>query len=408
MGLFSSTSNKKYIELLCDIGNRSVGVALVEYVFDKQTPNIIFSERLFSHSKREKNLENALAVFTKDLNTLLYNALSHSVAKGIKPNKISCFYSSPWFISETHILKVKQLEPITFSQQILSKILKESEQNFLSSKKDQMGALSRESLELTERRVTSIKLNGYNTHNPIGKKAVEVEVSVFLSAILKDTLSTVENSIKHIWQGLNISHHTLPLALFAMLRNTLNTYGSFLLVNTASDITDVSLIHNDILLDTVSFPLGYANIVERIEKECNLDSELASSAFSMYTKNEIHGDHTENFGEAVKSIKKDWTLHFENACSTLMKNTIIPPAVYITAPEKFLTFFESTIKDFGFGGYTTLDRELKVYPVHKDLFNKYITYSEVVYKDFFLETEALYTNLISLKEKKIIDNYILE
>jgi hypothetical protein len=407
MGLFSS-SNKKYTELICDIGNKSVGIALVEYTFGENTPNIIFSERLYSNSRREKDLENTLSVLTKDLNVLLYNVLSHSVINKIKPDKIYCFYSSPWYVAQTHILKVKQVEPLVFTQQVLNKILEETEHHFLSSKDNKSSSVETSNLVLAEKRVTNVKLNGYSTHNPFGKKAKEIEVSVFLSAILEETGLLVEDSIKRIWKNIPIEHHTFPVASFSILKTVFNTFGSFLLVHIAGDVTDLSLVHDNKILDTVSFPMGKVSIVERIEKECNLDYELALSAFSMYIKDEIHPENTTRLNQAIDQAKKDWTAHFENSCSLLMKNTIIPPSVYIVASEKTLPFFEKVIKNFGFGGYLSADKELKIYPVTKDLFNKHITYSSPGNKDLFLEIETLYINLISSKEEKIKNNYILE
>ncbi len=407
MGLFSSRVNKEHIELVLDIGNKSAGVALVEYDFGEKPPKILFSERVFSNARREKDLENSLSILIKDLNTLLYRALSYSVSKKIKPTKISCFCSSPWFISETHILKIKQPEPVIFSERILDKMIKGSEQQFLASKDSNVLSV-KEDLELVEKRITSIKLNGYSTHKPYGKKAKEIEMSIFLGAISKEAKSLIEDSIKRVWRGLPIYFHTFPMASFAILKNTSNTYDSFLLVNVLQDITDVSLVHNDVILDTVSFPMGKVNIIERIEKECNLDYELASSAFSMFIKNEIHSEHSEKFNSVLESAKKDWATHFENACNILMKKTVIPPIVYIIASDRALSFFESIINNFGFGGYVSSNKDLKVYPINRSLFDKYISYSSSSHKDFFLEIESLYLNLITPKEEKIIDNYILE
>ncbi len=408
MGLFSSTSNKKRIELICDIGNGSLGVALVLFASSEKAPNVIFSERIFLQSETGKGYENITANLGKNLNNLLSNVLKFCVSNKINPSKVSCFFSSPWFISQTHILRVKQPEPIVFSESILSKILKEAENNFLSNKDSRAFKFVSEDIKLIERKITRIKLNGYQTHEPLGKKASTIEVALFLSAVRKETILLIESAINRLWLDVKIQHHTFPLASFSMIRNELNNPGNFLLVHIADDITDLSIVYDEMLLDTFSFPLGKKNIIKNLEEKCNLDYGLASSALSMYAKGEMHHEQLPRFTDAIQSAIKDWITHFENGCDVLTKNIAVPEVVYLIVDERIFPIFESAIKSFNLNRYTVLGNELKVCSIFKDLFEKYITYSNPVQKDFFLETEVLYINLISPKEEKISSNYILE
>jgi hypothetical protein len=408
MGLFSSTSNKKRIELVCDIGNRSVGYSLVEYFFDEKAPNIIFSDRIYSPYKEVKSSENTISVFTRDLNILLNNAVKHCISIGLKPVRVSCFYSSPWYIAQTHILKIKQSEPIVFSETIIRKILDEGEKNFLSEETAKEHSFDLKDLKLIERRITSIKLNGYQTHKPFGKKASNVEASVFFGAVPKEIIALVEDVIDHMWHKIKVQHHTFPIASFSLLRSEFNTTASFLVAHIADDITDIYLVNNGILLDTFSFPLGKRNIIESIQKTCKIDYELATSALSMNSKNEINSNSLECLDGAMRFTKKDWTTHFENSYSVLTKKSVLPEIIYLISDERVFPFFESVIKNLAQGGYATANKELKVSPIAKNLFEKYITYSSPPHTDFFLETEVLYINFISTKEDVIINNYILE
>jgi ribosomal protein S17E len=408
MGLFSSSLNKKRLELVCDIGNGSVGAVLVMFESGEKSPNIIFSERIFFKSKKDKSYENTITNLEKNLNNLLINVLKFCISEHVNPSKISCFHSSPWFISQTHILRIKQVEPFVFSEAILSKILKEAESNFLSNKDFKTDKSVLKDLKLIERKITRIKLNGYQTHKPLDKKTSSVEVSVFLSALRNESISIIEGAFNRVWHNIKIQHHTFPLAAFSMIRNELNTSGNFLLAHIADDITDLSIVYDEMLLDTFSFPLGKKNLIENLEEKCNLDYGLASSALSMYAKAEIHDEQIPRFASAIQNSIEDWATHFENGCNILTKNNVMPEVVYLIVDEKLFPIFESAIKIFNTKRYTILGNDLKVYSIFRDLFEKYITYSNLAQKDFFLETEVLYINLISPKEEKISDNYILE
>lgn len=407
MGLFSSAPNKKHIELICDIGNGSIGVALVEYAFGNDISNIIFNERMYSHSNQAKDVENIVSYLGRDLNILLSNVFNFCIEKKIKPARASCFYSSPWFVAQTHMLSVVQAEPITFSESVIRKILEEAEKNFLLDVSSVENPIIGD-LVLAERRITSTKLNGYHTHNPIGKKATNIEASLFLSAISNDVAILVQHSIDKIWHKILISNHTLSIASFAMFRNEFNTKGSFLIVNVSDNVTDISLVNDEMLLDIISFPLGKRNIIENIEKKCNIDYGLASSLLSMYSKNEIDSESLDKFKLVIDAVKKDWILHFENACNILTKKNILPTAVHLVCDPKFSALFEESIKKSVIGGYSTADREINVYTISQSIFNKYVKYSTLTTRDFLLEIEVLYINLISDRNEKIIANYVLE
>lgn len=408
MGLFSSCSNKNHTELICDIGNSSIGIALVEYNQNGKTPNIIFSDRVKSPSKQKRNFSDTVIILKRDLEILLTRTFRYCVSKNIKPSHASCFYSSPWYIAQTHILKISQTEQVLFSESILRKILDEAERNFLSDETIKINSTFDNNLVLIERKITRIKLNGYQTHNPIGKKAGMVEASLFLSAISQETNSLVCELINKVWHKIPIQHHTFPLASFAMIKNEFHTFSNFLIIHVADNVTDISLINDEMLLDTFSFPLGSRNIIENIEKDCSLDYELASSMLSMYEKNELHTDHIQVFNKTIDYTKKDLRDHFENAFSVLTKKAILPNVVYLISAKNTLSLLSNVIKEYGLNTHIQEQRELNVYPVSFDLFNKYVTYSTPAHKDFFVEIEASYINLMSSSLEKIIDNYTLE
>ncbi len=408
MGLFSSSLNKNRVEILCDIGNGSIGVALVSYSLSGEKPTILFNERIFSVSKEQKGLMDILVVMDKNLKTLLTKALSHSASFAVKPVRVSCFYSSPWYISETNVLKIKQSEPIIFSELIIKKALDEAEKGFLSNDVIKNDQLVDEDIRLIERKITRIKLNGYQTHNPIGKKASDLEVSIFLSAVPQNVLFMLEETIDKFWHKIKVEHHSFPIASFSMLRNEFDPQGTCLIVHVAENITDIFLVNDERLLDTFSFPLGNRNIIRSIEDKCGLDYEIASSALSMYSKDEIHLDQVGKIRESIEFAKKDWMAHFQNACSTLTKQICVPSTVYLMSDLKTASFFESIIRNSSFDNHVMFDKELKVYTMEQNIFNKYILYKYSSHKDFFLETEILYVNLISNNKEKIIDNYTLE
>lgn len=407
MDLFSRKS-KKRIELICDIGSGSIGVSFVEFV-PNLSPGILYSERISLSPLQTDSSEGMHASLSREFQEVLSNAMQHAATKSIKPESVQCFYSSPWFVAQSHILKLKQGETFLFTESVLKKMIIDSEQHFMSAEEKYIAPLSLKDIQLVERRVTRIKLNGYETHNPFGKKITEAEVSVFLSALSKETINKVEECIKRQWGGLKIEHHTWAAASFAVIRNLYTAYNSFVILKVSSEITDISFIHEGCLIDTMSFPMGKRTIVNRVEKDCGLDHELARSALSLYLKNEVHDEHSEKIGLSVESARKDWLLHIEHVFGEIMKDVPVPPVLYVMADEHMVSFFETSVRKNGFKNYVLSGFEFQVFPVKKEILDSHILYASSVYKDFILDSEALYLNILSGGGGVITTNdYVLE
>lgn len=407
MDLFSRKSIKR-VELICDIGSGSVGVSLVEFA-DSLSPNILYSERVSISPLRMISSAGMHSSLSKEFQEALSRGLQHSVAKNIKPQAVHCFYSSPWFMAQSHMLKLKQAESFIFTEEVLKKMIKDGEQHFLSAEEKYIAPLSLQDMRLVERRVTRVKLNGYETHQPFGKKVTSAEVSVFMSALSKETVGKVEEAIKRQWAGLSIQHHTWAMVSFAVIRSMHEGQSSFLILRVSSEVTDIYLVHEGCLLETMSFPIGKKTIVRGIEKDCGLDYGLASSALSLYIKDEIHEEYSEKLKTTIDSAKQDWLTHIENAFGEILKDIPIPPTLYVISDEDTLPFFETAVRKNILNGHKIQGFEFQVFPVKKDIFDSHILYSSSTYKDFILDSEALYLNFLSGISSIITTNgYVIE
>src|ERR1035437_8456216 len=111
--LFSSKKKDKIIALF-DIGSGSVGGAIVRIPIDgKGVPTILKSvtnEIKFHKRLKAKN-------FMKDMISALdltVNAL-YNKKVGV-PDQIVCVLASPWYLSETRVIKMKREKPFIFTK----------------------------------------------------------------------------------------------------------------------------------------------------------------------------------------------------------------------------------------------------------------------------------------------------
>ena len=88
MDLFSSRTCKKHIELVCDIGSGSVGVAFVE-LGAGSSPSVLYSERIALSPLRMSSSVGMYSTMSKEFQVALSRALDHATAKNIKPTRVS-------------------------------------------------------------------------------------------------------------------------------------------------------------------------------------------------------------------------------------------------------------------------------------------------------------------------------
>ena len=407
MGLFSFSSNKKTkTELVCDIGSGSVALGIVE-LGNEITPKILYTERISLDVNNFKNSAELESSMGRSLSESLIKVLSYVSAQSIKISHISCFYSSPWFLSETRVLKLNQKEPFFFKPDVLKKMLAHEEKNFSKIGPSESSALDFEDSLIIERQVTHIKLNGYETHNPFNKRVTDVEASIFVGAISSNVLTSVEDYLKRIFRGVKITHHTFPLTSFVSIRNLFEKYSSFVILDISGENTDVTIVNENMLLDTMSYPLGKKNIVRHIEQDCGLDYSLASSALSMYVRSEINSKKDSNLSKVISEVEKDWLTHFENTIVELSKKTPVPSVLCILADEDVLPFFENVIKKNQFGSHILSGHSFQVISMNtKDLDGKVI-YDSSVHKDLFIGIESLYVNTLSKEHNLKSKDYII-
>lgn len=382
-------------EIIFDIGSGSIAGSIVVHAKD-QSPYVVYTYRASISHEPAKTLSQ----FTKSMVSTLELVADMLLKRGIPKlkqeegtscsiEKISCFYSSPWFISQTKILRLSEREPIVFTQSLLDKIIHDEEKHFAEESKDAQSIFHKDQVRLVEKRITRIRLNGYETHEPFGKQASTIEVSLFLSALSKKVVAEVEEALLRTWRGIKISHHSFALAAFAVLRNMFVNQSSFVIVDVSGEMTDVSFVHDGMLLETLSYPMGRRAVIRKLSQELSIDYGLAKSILALHLKGELHSSVTK-IESVLASSKKDWLTHLEHVLATIVHTTPVPPTLYLLTDADVLPFFESTLTIGSMGDYVLGGKNFRVISVKDSMFESVVRYKPSANKDFFLAVEALY------------------
>ena len=139
MAFWKKNENEK-LSLVFDIGNGSVAGSIVSF---NKIPKALFTKRIaLSFSDKPKGDELSIKIIDS-LNKILDDFTKKEFVKNIYKNQkienVFCIISSPWFISKSKTIEIKNDKEFFITDNFLKDILIKEETNFeKEAKKDQI------------------------------------------------------------------------------------------------------------------------------------------------------------------------------------------------------------------------------------------------------------------------------
>ena len=403
MSLFSSRKNKKEVVLILDIGSGSVAGSFVEFSAD-QNPKILYVKRvpikfslLLSGTRFKKKMLGALLLLMENLNN---EGLGY--VKGYSKNhikKVYCSLASPWFVSQTKSVRIKKNKPFVITEQFISDFLKKEEEDFEDSNLSKYESNTKQRSEIIERKLVGIKLNGYNTKNPLGKKASEARLSLFLSMSQKSILDSIEDIVSKHFYIENINFHSFTLASFSAIRDMYEAVPSFLLLDITGEVTDVSLIKSGNILRTMSYPVGKNSLIREITKKLKTTPEEATSSLRLLLTDTLSAQKKKTLTSILESPKNVWSKEFQKAIVNIAEGTSVPTTVFFTADDDVASWYGRLINSEEFVQLSMTDSPFIVSFINPLSLDSHVSFRTKAEKDTFIAVESIFFNrLLELGE----------
>ncbi len=377
--------------LIIDIGNGTVGGALL--ALSKNTkPNIAYTVRL-PLSILETPDPGRLV---EDLPLLVGEVLTDVLREGIKKageKKISgvlVSFSSPWFVLKTKHLQLTQDRPFLISQEFLDDIVGKEERVFTDDLKK--GSTSGGEFKVIEKSIVHTKINGYIIENNIGQKTKSFDAFLCLSAIEKNVADSVLDSIlKHV----NVSRHdillhTFPLISFSILRDMYPGNSSFILMDISADVTDLTLVNNNVIEKSVSFPSGKNFIIRQLAKSTGATYDIALSMLHQFNNKDMDDVSNDATLKVLSNVEKEWSIYFESALGELSPAMTLPGLIYITSDSDVSDIYSDFIKLSKTDSTGAFRKQVNVTKIGHEELQGLCDVSAFVEEDEFLEIESIF------------------
>jgi hypothetical protein len=344
---FFSQKNKEETIAVFDIGSGSVGGAILISSPDKR-PIIISSFRKsfkLTDSVSGENLVKEMLSSLKDVSSGLQKDI-HRV-----PDKVFAVLSAPWASASLRSIKRKRPEGFTFTEKFAKDLIKEE---ILKFKKEQ-GDFD----EIIDRRVVNILLNGYEVPKPHGKRVKESEIQILLSLSFKEIIEKIEDVITQTYHK-NIKFTSQMFSDFIVARDVFDRLNDFIILNVDEETTEVSIMRNDFLVGTASFPYGRNTFIRQISKNLNKDISSAVSLLSMYKNGHLDEEHSRKLELAIKDESKAWVNSLKMVFRSLFVDLFIPHNIFLITDKISEKWFLNLLNKSNFAEFTTTEDSFSV------------------------------------------------
>ena len=369
-----------------DIGSGSVGGALVFFSEDKK-PKILFSVRKPIVFQNDFKFERFLLSMLKATDQVL-NELSK--AKLGKPKQVFCILAAPWYVSQAKavIFENKKTFNVTSKRvdDLISREVESLKENFDAHYKD----LTESKAEIIEVENINMKLNGYETRLPYGKKAKKLEAHLYVSMSAGQVLQALRQKVRKELGLDNVFFNSFSLAAFDTIRDMYSQKQNFIFIDVGGEMTDVSVVRNGILVETESFPLGKNFLIRTVASELQTESVEALSSFGLYMKDKMANAGKSKIQSALAHVEEEWGEAFYKTLGSIATHITIPGTVFIIADIPFGKWFSEVIRSKGSGNIMLMGEKIETIVINPLVLSKFATFDLKVDKDAFIITESLF------------------
>lgn len=340
MGFLSSSNKKDKVIAIFDIGSGSVGGAVVS-IPSKGMPTIIKSTRTEISSSNESDFDLLLKSMLKALDStasILYKS------KVGAPDEIVCVLASPWYLSETRIIKMSREHSFIFTSKLADELL-DKEITALNISYKNKYANTKSEPEVIEHHVMGVSLNGYLVEEPLGKRSRFVEMNMIISMSPKEALDRIRDTLSHTFHHIPISFSSFILSSYLAVREKYVTPDSYLLLDIGGEITDVSIITKGVLKASLSFPFGKKTFFKYMCTKLEIEPRDAEELFSLYSSDTLAIRKRTKVEPLFQSIENSWGEAFRQCIDTLPHILTLPNTIFVTADSDIRSWFVDVVRN---------------------------------------------------------------
>lgn len=393
MGLFSG-NKKGHVIALFDIGSGSVGGALVEMTPEGRS-KILFSAReniVFQNEFRFERFLTSMLFSLEQVTKQLHAKAGHPVHDAL------CTLSAPWYVSQTRTVSFNSDKKILINRkkidELVSHEVADIKKDFDAHYKD----ITKSTAEVIEVESVNVKLNGYETNAPFGKYARSVEAHLYVSMSSAHIVSSIREKISKGMGSKDIIFRSFSLVAFSALRDIYSNIPDFMFIDISGEMSDVSVIRQNTLVETFSFPLGKNFVIRTLASQIGTVEGDALASLQLFIENGPSDDPKEKINTVLEHAKAEWIKEFKKSLLSLSTYTVLPGKIFILTDAPFDAWFFGVVQGGDYSKLALMRDSLDVEVINREVLSKFVLFQSDAVLDIFVIIQALFVQKTALFE----------
>lgn len=334
-------SSKSTAVAVFDISSSSVGGAhvLLEKTHEgKPVLKVLVQERRDSDLEEEINIQR----FVDDTAKALEVVIGHVRTADIHhPALIQVVLGSPWYTSYVRTIIYSKNALFTCTKRLMDSLIEKEIDHVLKQTTDDGEMLSK-SFKVVEQQLAQIKLNGYETSDPYGKKAQSLELSITITLVPKIVVDRFNSVIRRSYGSRTIAVTTGPYAAYVALRDNGGAQADCVIVDVGEEVTDVVFVKNNLFLSQHTFPVGTYELYRTLSEATGSTVE-ARALVEAYRLKKLSPGSVRTVEKALKHFSTLWEKALQEVVESGQYGLRFPSACFVTADARFETIFTAII-----------------------------------------------------------------
>ncbi len=401
MSIFSFGDDKEKVSLVVDVGCSTVTSAMV--VFSGQELPVFLHSTTLSHSIEDKAdaarlIESLLSILDVQLKEIVKEGFKHKYWKN-KSKKFSggiISFSSPWFAIKTKHLSLSHEKGFIVTESFLNDVISQEETIF----KSELYPQRPDAFEVIEKNILHTKINGYELQNILNKRTKNLEAFLCMSAMDQGLVHKIQDMVlryTHIHSN-EFRFHTFPVVSFAVIRDFFSAGGDFLICDISGDVTDITLVQDFVIKQTVSMPSGRNFILRQISRSFDVTPEIAESILHMFNSDKSDDSVNQKMHDVIAEIEKEWAIYLENALLEISPTLTLPSNIYLMSDSDVVHIYTEFFKMPKTDATSIFRKMLNINIIDENVVSKFVKNDATGKIDEFIIFVALfYKKLVSSK-----------
>lgn len=254
-----------------------------------------------------------------------------STKNGSAPKHILVTIGTPWIVSQTRQIVYRQATPFLVSKDTIENLVQKEIEYVTKHDMEQFAGFGAQ-MNIVEKRLSTILLNGYETAKPFGKHASSLDMMLTISVAPQEIIDRLNDTIRRHYGTRPIQHVSAVLGAFTVLRDQPDAPTDAWIADISETTTDITFIKNGSLLYHHTIPLGTTAITSNPAQLAAADADV------------LHEKDEKNLRATVDQATTTWLTEVEKVFDTHAYGLCAPAHGYLIADANIATIFESAIR----------------------------------------------------------------